>query len=170
MVALAHNVLKMVRRQGSGVGSPGPVAPADDIAASGGNAAYDAVANFVAPLWCFAWVSWWTFYFKPALRSIDCQFGNFLNRPGILGHRGCHTPAMLARLFLPTLTSGSFQNLFAPLYCRYVYQTRDRCDGATCLILLLASKSSNRSGPFWTNPFQIGRSTQDFPWVVSCLK
>ena len=54
MASLAHNVKKMVRRLGGGVGPPGPVAPADAIAASGGNAADDAMANFVAPLWCLA--------------------------------------------------------------------------------------------------------------------
>ena len=68
MAALAHNVLKMVRRLGLGVGPPGPVAPADAIAANTGHAADDAVADFLAPLWCFAWVNWWTFYLKPALR------------------------------------------------------------------------------------------------------
>ena len=68
MAALAHNVKKMVRRLGGGVGPPGPVAPADAIVASGGNAADDAMANLVAPLWRIAWVSWWTFYLKPALR------------------------------------------------------------------------------------------------------
>ena len=36
MAALAHNVLKMVRRPGRGVGPPGSVAPADAIAASAG--------------------------------------------------------------------------------------------------------------------------------------
>ena len=68
MAALAHNVLKMVRRPGRGVGPPGSVAPADAIAASAGHTADDAVADFVAPLWCFAWVSWWTFYPRSALR------------------------------------------------------------------------------------------------------
>ena len=68
MAALAHNVLKMVRRPGRGVGPPGSVAPADAIAASAGHTADDAVADFVAPLWCFAWVSWWTCYPESALR------------------------------------------------------------------------------------------------------
>ncbi len=68
MAALAHNVLKMVRRLGRGVGPPSPVAPADPIAAGAEHAADDAVADFVAPLWCIAWVSCWTFYLKPAQR------------------------------------------------------------------------------------------------------
>ena len=68
MAALAHNVKKMVRRLGGGGGPPGPVAPADAIAARGGNASDDAMANCVAPLWRFAWVIWWTFYLKPVLR------------------------------------------------------------------------------------------------------
>ena len=68
MAALAHNVLKMVRRLGRGVGPPGSVAPADAIAVSAGHTADDAVADFVAPLWCFAWVGWWTCYPESALR------------------------------------------------------------------------------------------------------
>ena len=68
MAALAHNVKKMVRRLGGGVGPPGPVAPADAIAASPRHAADDAVANFLARLWRLAWVNCWTFYLKPALR------------------------------------------------------------------------------------------------------
>ena len=46
MAALAHNVLKMVRRPGRGVGPPGSVAPADAIAASAGHTADDAVGRF----------------------------------------------------------------------------------------------------------------------------
>ncbi len=64
MAALAHNVLKMVRKLGRGVGPPGPVAPAASLATSGGHAADDAVAESVALLWCFAW----TLCLKPALR------------------------------------------------------------------------------------------------------
>ena len=81
MAALAHNVLKMVRKLGCRVGPPGPVAPADAISGIPGHAADDAVANSVALLWCFAWVSWWTFCLKPALRQICCQFSDFLNGP-----------------------------------------------------------------------------------------
>ena len=54
MAALAHNVLKMVRRLGRGVGPPGSVAPADAIAAPAGHSADDAVADFVALLWSLA--------------------------------------------------------------------------------------------------------------------
>ena len=69
MAALGHNVKKMVRRLGRG-GSGRPVQwrPPDAIAASTGHAADDAVGDFLAPLWCFAWVIWWTFCLKPALR------------------------------------------------------------------------------------------------------
>ena len=68
MAALAHNVLKMVRRLGRSGGPPGPAAPADAMAASGWHAADDAVADFVAPLWCFAWVRWRIRHLRPALR------------------------------------------------------------------------------------------------------
>ncbi len=69
MAALAHNVLKMVRRLGRGVGPFGPVAPADAIAGSAGHAMDDAAANFAALTCCFAWVSWWTLYLKPELTA-----------------------------------------------------------------------------------------------------
>ena len=68
MAALAHNVLKMVRKLGRGVGPPGPVAPADAIAENGWHATDDAVVESVALLWCCSWASWWTFYRKPVLR------------------------------------------------------------------------------------------------------
>ena len=68
MAALAPNVLKMLRRLGRSVGPPGPAAPADAMAASGWHAADDAVADFVAPLWCFAWVRWRIRHLRPALR------------------------------------------------------------------------------------------------------
>ena len=68
MAALAHNVLKMVRRLGRGVGPPGPVAPADAIAATAGYGTDDAVADFVALFGCFAGVRWRIRHLKPALR------------------------------------------------------------------------------------------------------
>ena len=68
MAALAHNVKKMVRRLGGGVGPPGPADPADAMAANGGNAADNAAANFAAPVLRLFWVSWWVFYPKLALR------------------------------------------------------------------------------------------------------
>ena len=68
MAALAHNVLKMVRRLGRGVGPRGPVAPADAMAASGWHAPADAAADFVALLSYFAGVSWRIRHLKPALR------------------------------------------------------------------------------------------------------
>ena len=68
MAAPAHNVLKMVRRLGLGVGPPGSVAPADAIAESGWQATDDTAPDFVARLWCFGWVIWWTLHLRPAAR------------------------------------------------------------------------------------------------------
>ena len=85
----------------------------------------------------------------------------------MMGHRRCHTPANMAGVFLPTLTLGAFQNLLAPLYCCYIHQTPDRCAGVKCIVLLILSKYSNRSGTFWTNAFLIGSATQNFPWIGS---
>ena len=59
MAALAHNVLKMVRRLRRGVGLPGSVVPADVIAAKAGQAEDDAVADFGTLPRCFAWVIGW---------------------------------------------------------------------------------------------------------------
>ena len=67
MAALAHNVLKMVRRLGRGVGPPGPVAPADAVAASGWHAAEDAVADFVVLPWWLGWLTWRIRHDRPAL-------------------------------------------------------------------------------------------------------
>ena len=54
MAALAHNVLKMVRRLRRGVGLPGSVVPADVIAAKVGQAEDDAVADLGTLSRCFA--------------------------------------------------------------------------------------------------------------------
>ena len=54
MAALAHNVLKMVRRLGRDVGLPGSVVPADVIAAKVGQAEDDAVADLGTLSRCFA--------------------------------------------------------------------------------------------------------------------
>ena len=68
MAALAHNVLKMVRRLGRGVGPRGPVAPADAMAATAGYGTDDAVADFVAPSWWVGWLTWWIQHSKPVPR------------------------------------------------------------------------------------------------------
>ena len=65
MAALAHNVLKMVRRLKRGVGLPGSVVPADVIAAKVGHAEDDAVADFGTLSRCFAQVIWWAFHLSP---------------------------------------------------------------------------------------------------------
>jgi hypothetical protein len=54
MAALAHNVLKMVRRLRRGVGLPRSVVPADVIAAKVGQAEDDAVADLGTLSRCFA--------------------------------------------------------------------------------------------------------------------
>ena len=54
MAALAHNVLKMVRRLRRGVGLPGSVVSADVIAAKVGQAEDDAVADLGTLSRCFA--------------------------------------------------------------------------------------------------------------------
>ncbi len=58
MAALAHNVLKMVRRLGRGVGPPGPVSPADTMAVGGWPAPDGAMADFIPLLRCFGRLSW----------------------------------------------------------------------------------------------------------------
>ncbi len=72
MAALAHHVLKIVRRLDGAAGA---------IAASAGHAKDNAVADFVAPLWHFVWISWRTFNIRPALRYIHRQLHNFLKGP-----------------------------------------------------------------------------------------
>ena len=66
--ALAHNVLKMVRRLRRGVRLPGSVVPADVIATKVRQAEDDAVADFGTLSRCFAQVIWWAFHLSPALR------------------------------------------------------------------------------------------------------
>lgn len=68
MAALAHNVLKMVRKLGRGVRPPGPATPADAIAANAGYAAGDAAAKFLARSSWIGWLTWWTQHLKPAFR------------------------------------------------------------------------------------------------------
>ncbi len=68
MVALAHNVPKMMPTLGHGVWSPGPVAPEDAIAVDAWYGSADAVADSVSPSWSFAWLSCWIFHLEPAPR------------------------------------------------------------------------------------------------------
>lgn len=68
MAALAHNVLKMVRRLGRVVGPPCPVAPAGAIAADAEHRT-GAAALFCATLtWRFGSVNWWPLRLRPALQ------------------------------------------------------------------------------------------------------
>jgi len=59
MASFAHNVLKMVRKLGRGVGPPGPVAPADAVAFSADQAMDDGLVDAVTPLHGLIWLSWW---------------------------------------------------------------------------------------------------------------
>ena len=68
MAALAHNVLKMVRRLGRGVEPPGPVAPADAIVAMDGYTMDDSVTDFVPRSWRVPWASWWNICLRPEPR------------------------------------------------------------------------------------------------------
>ncbi len=68
MAALAHNVLKMVRRLGWGVGPPGPVAPADAIAADADYGTGDPALFCAALTWRFVWVIRWPLRLGPALQ------------------------------------------------------------------------------------------------------
>ena len=68
MAALAHNVLKMVRKLGRGVGPPCPVAPADAIPADAEYDMADAVSFCAASPSYLRLVIWWTFHLRPVLR------------------------------------------------------------------------------------------------------
>jgi len=59
MAPFAHNVLKMVRQLGRGVGPPGPVAPADAITSCVEHAMDDGIVNAVTTLRCLIWLRWW---------------------------------------------------------------------------------------------------------------
>ena len=68
MASFAHNVFKIVRKLGRGVGSPGPRSPIDAITASEERATADMVKNSIALPRCFAWPTWLAVYFRPAFR------------------------------------------------------------------------------------------------------
>ena len=68
MSALAHNVLKMVRRLGHGIGPPGPALPDAPADASTELTAVDAVTYFTALLRRFSRFSWLIAGLRPALR------------------------------------------------------------------------------------------------------
>ena len=68
MAALAHNVLKMVRRLGRGVGPHGPASPASGTVADGEYAMVDAAAYCAALTRRFSWLSWLVSGPTPAVR------------------------------------------------------------------------------------------------------
>ena len=68
MAALAHNVLKMVRRLGRGIGPHGPASPASGTVADGEYAMVDAAAYCAALPRCFFWLSWLVSGPTPAVR------------------------------------------------------------------------------------------------------
>ncbi|MCE2502263.1 MAG: transposase [Dehalococcoidia bacterium] len=65
LASFAHNVLKMVRKLGRGVGPPGPVAPADAVASSADQAMDDGLVDAVTPLHCLIWLSCWVLGLEP---------------------------------------------------------------------------------------------------------
>ena len=68
LAAVAHDVLKMVRRLGQGVGPPGPVTPADTIAADADYGTGDAASFYAASPSYLGSVIWWVLNLRPALR------------------------------------------------------------------------------------------------------
>ena len=68
MAALAHNVLKLVRKLGRGVGHIGPASPAAGTRADAEYAVTDAASYYTAPPRCFFWVSWLVLGPAPALQ------------------------------------------------------------------------------------------------------
>ena len=65
MAALAHNVKKMVRRLGRGIGPPDPASPDAGIIAGKENIMNDGVVNPTAPARYSSWVSWPVIYLRP---------------------------------------------------------------------------------------------------------
>jgi len=68
MASFAHNVLKMVRKLGRGVGPPGPLAPADAITSSANDGMGDGLVDTVASPHYLVSFSWMILYPKLALR------------------------------------------------------------------------------------------------------
>ena len=67
MVALAHNVKKMVRKLGRGVGPPGPASPDAGTVAGVEYAMADAVTNSTTPPRCFSLMNWLLVSLRPAM-------------------------------------------------------------------------------------------------------
>ena len=68
MAALAHNVLKMVRKLGQSIGPPGPASPDVANAADEGYSVADSVLYFLSLFRHFSWLSWFVKGRTPALR------------------------------------------------------------------------------------------------------
>lgn len=68
MASFAHNVLKMVRKVGAGIGTPDPASPADAINSKGEHPADRAVVNSMDSPRCLAWLDCLIFYLKPVLK------------------------------------------------------------------------------------------------------
>ena len=68
LASFAHNVLKMVRKLGRGVGPPDPLPPADAIASGAEQVMAGGLAGAVAPLHCLVHLSCWVLCSKLALR------------------------------------------------------------------------------------------------------
>ena len=80
MASFGHNVLKMVRKLGAGIGPPGPMSPDDANAISEDHATGDAVMNSIGSTWCLASQSWLAVHLKPALRYPHLQSADFFNK------------------------------------------------------------------------------------------
>ena len=80
MAALAHNVLKMVRRLGRGVGPPGPVAPADAIAQDVNCDVADVAAFFAVLSPYSGWIIWWTVHLRRANRLEQSDFKDVIRQ------------------------------------------------------------------------------------------
>lgn len=68
MPALAHNVLKMVRRLGRGIGPPGPASPDAETVAGSEYTIADAMMDPETGPRCFSLLSWLVFSLRPVPR------------------------------------------------------------------------------------------------------